>query len=125
MVVKQLAGQCRKPFQVYWLFKDSPARREDYSKMTGSSVFPLKFCQHKWLENVSVAELALGIWPHIVKYVNAVKAKKVADPKSSETINSSWSDPQMSVRIAFFASVAKQITPFLLHFRMTNLCCLL
>ena len=67
---------------LYWLFKDSPARREDYSKMTGGSVFPLKFCQHRWLENVSVAERALEVWPHIVKYVNAIKAKKVADPKS-------------------------------------------
>ena len=25
---------------LYWLFKDSPARRDDYSKVTGSSVFP-------------------------------------------------------------------------------------
>ena len=31
---------------LYWLFKDSPARREQYIKTTGGSVFPLKFCQH-------------------------------------------------------------------------------
>ena len=104
---------------LYWLFKDSPARRDDYSKVTGSSVFPLKFCQHRWLENVSVAERALEVWPHIVKFVNAVKAKKVTDPKSKsyETVSSGCSDPLMPAKIAFFASVAKQITPFLTAFQ--------
>ena len=104
---------------LYWLFKDSPARREDYIKVTGSSVFPLKFCQHRWLENVSVAERALEVWPHIVKYVNAVKAKKVTDPKSKsyETISGSCCDPLMPAKIAFFASVAKQINPFLTAFQ--------
>ncbi|XP_051238135.1 uncharacterized protein LOC127353140 [Dicentrarchus labrax] len=29
---------------LYWLFKDSPARREDYTKVTGSDTFMLKFC---------------------------------------------------------------------------------
>lgn len=28
----------------YWLFKDSLVRRDDYSKVIGSSVFFLKFC---------------------------------------------------------------------------------
>lgn len=104
---------------LYWLFKDSPARREDYIRITGSSVFPLKFCQHRWLENVSVAERALEVWPHIVKYINAVKAKKVTDPKSKsyETISSSCCDPLMPAKIAFFSSVAKQINPFLTAFQ--------
>lgn len=59
------------------------------------------------------------MWPHIVKYVNAVKAKKVTDPKSKsyETISSSCCDPLMHAKIAFFASVAKQITPFLTSFQ--------
>ena len=104
---------------LYWLFKDSPARRDDYSKVTGSSVFPLKFCQHRWLENVAVAERALEVWPDIVTFVNAVKEKKVKDPKtkSYEIIKSSCSDPLMPAKIAFFASVAKQITPFLTAFQ--------
>lgn len=57
----------------------------------------------------------LEVWPHIVKYVNAVKTKKVTDPKSKsyETVSSACSDPLMPAKIAFFASVAKQITPFL------------
>ena len=30
----------------YWLFKDTPARQEDCSKCTGTTVFPMKFCKH-------------------------------------------------------------------------------
>ena len=40
----------------WWLFKDSPARREDFTEVTRSSIFPLKFCSHRWVENVQVAE---------------------------------------------------------------------
>ena len=40
----------------YYLFKDSPARREDYITVTGCNTFPLKFCSHRWLENESIAK---------------------------------------------------------------------
>ena len=62
---------------------------------------------------------ALEVWPNIVKFVNAVKEKKFIDPnsKSYETIKSSCSDPLLPTKIAFFASVAKQITPFLTAFQ--------
>ena len=44
---------------LYWLFKDSPARREDFVSITGSSVFPKQVCSRRWGENVSVVERAL------------------------------------------------------------------
>ena len=31
----------------YKLFKDSPARREDYVKYTGVDIFPSKFCNYR------------------------------------------------------------------------------
>eukprot|EP00117_Sycon_ciliatum_P040123 scpid49772/ scgid29541/ len=46
---------------LHWLFHDDPARREDYVELSGSSTFPLKFCGHRWLENVPVAERLLDI----------------------------------------------------------------
>ena len=32
---------------VYSHLHDTPARREDYTKMTGSEMFPLQFCGHR------------------------------------------------------------------------------
>ena len=58
---------------VTWLFKDSPARREDYPSVTGSTSFPLDFCRHRWLENVPVVERAVEIIPFVVQYVTAAK----------------------------------------------------
>ena len=52
------------------LFHDSPAKREDYQQITGSTVFPLPFCGHRWVEDKKVADRALEIWPNIVKYIS-------------------------------------------------------
>jgi hypothetical protein len=58
---------------MYSLFKDSPARRADFTSVTGSSKFPLKFCQIRWVENVIVAERALEVYPHVKKYLQNTK----------------------------------------------------
>lgn len=44
---------------MHFLFLNVPARREDFTKLTGSSCFPLPFCGHRWVENVLVAERAI------------------------------------------------------------------
>ena len=54
---------------LWQLFHDTPARRENFVKLTGSTVFPLKFCLHRWVEDVVVAERAHQLWPNIKKYV--------------------------------------------------------
>ena len=38
-------------FCAYIVFKDSPARRDDFYTVTNSSMFPLKFAKHRWLES--------------------------------------------------------------------------
>ena len=35
---------------MYIVFNETPDRREDYVKATGSNVFPVKFCYHRWLD---------------------------------------------------------------------------
>ena len=45
----------------YTLFKDSPARRENFITITRSMSVPAKFCFHLWLENMSVARCAIEI----------------------------------------------------------------
>ena len=76
---------------LYRLFKDTPARREDYTSVTGSSAFPLRFCSHRWVENVGVARRAKAIMGNVKKYVQAVRSKNVKDPKTkSFEIISQW-----------------------------------
>ena len=45
----------------YRLFKDCPARQDDFKKSSGKSIFPIKFVQHRWLENISVIQRCLFI----------------------------------------------------------------
>ena len=49
---------------LYWLFKDSPARREDFIQATGSMLFPLVFCAHRWVEYAVVAYRELCKFGH-------------------------------------------------------------
>ena len=46
---------------MYWLFKDAPARRADFTAVTGSKKFPKKFCQVRGVENVSTCERAIEV----------------------------------------------------------------
>jgi hypothetical protein len=60
---------------LYYLFHDSPACTQDFQKITSCTKYPLKFCAHRWLENATVAERAIEIWPHVQKYVRELKKK--------------------------------------------------
>ncbi|XP_041668456.1 uncharacterized protein LOC121526132 isoform X4 [Cheilinus undulatus] len=44
---------------MHFLFHDTPARRDDFIALTKSSVFPLPFCGHQWIENLPVVERAI------------------------------------------------------------------
>ena len=99
----------------YWLFKDTPARREDYESTTGCNNFPMKFCQHRWLENEPVCKRLIGLLPHLKKYVKSVTEGKCPDPKtkSFETVKQCVADPLLAGKLSFFLSVAQLVTPFL------------
>ena len=102
---------------LYRLFKDVPARREDYINATGNneSQFPLKFCQHRWVENVIVANRAMEIRENIESYVTSVSNKECKDPctKSFETVKQWIADPLGKAKLAFFVYVATPIELFL------------
>ena len=57
---------------LHYLFEDSPARREDYTSITESTVFPLNFCATRWVEDDKVAQRALEIWQNVEKYIKEV-----------------------------------------------------
>ena len=44
---------------LYNLFPDSPAKREDYKKITGSKVFPLPFGGTRWIEDKKVGDRSI------------------------------------------------------------------
>ena len=104
---------------LYYLLKDSPARREDFSKVFGSTRLPLKFVNHRWLENETVCERALELWEDILKYVKAVESKEITKPgkKSYETVIEASKGKLIRAKLHFFKCVAGQIRPFLAIFQ--------
>ena len=112
----KLFGELESLFSsVYWLFKDSPARRDDFEKITGSSCFPIKFCKHRWLANLPVAQRFLLVWENIKKFVQAVDRKQVSKPKcKSFTVAKDNVANEMVVPMTqFYITLAQEIYPFL------------
>ncbi|KAL6491477.1 hypothetical protein MHYP_G00018220 [Metynnis hypsauchen] len=101
------------------LFNCAPARREDFSSATKSSVFPLPFCGHRWLENLLAIERAVEVWPSIVKYVDLVKTKKLPNPGSSsyDTIAVARMDPLLLAKFHFFMAISRVFQPFLTKYQ--------
>ena len=77
---------------IYGLFKDSPARRANFTDITGSTVFPLKFCQIRWVENVNVATRALELLTKVKKYVED-KSVSLPNNVTCRNIKKACSDP--------------------------------
>ena len=108
---------------MYRLFKDAPARRDDYRSVNGITTadadFPLKFCGHRWLENEPVVIRALAVWDKVVKYVEAVMEKKVPHPHnmSFDVLLVATKDKLMKARFHFFQSVSMAVTPFLTRYQ--------
>jgi hypothetical protein len=100
---------------MYSLFKDSPARRADYIAITGSMKFPKKFCQVRWVENVGVAARALEVIDGVKKYVQ--QTKNLPKTTTCTNVKELCSDPLAVPKIAFFASVAALLEPFLKRFQ--------
>ncbi|XP_060799406.1 uncharacterized protein LOC132901006 [Neoarius graeffei] len=109
---------------MYRLFKDAPARREDYMTVNGlttgaDSNFPLKFCGHRWLENEPVLTRALEVWDRVIKYVEAVVAKKVSHPNNTsfDVLLNARKDKLIKAKFQFFLAVSMAVTPFLTKYQ--------
>lgn len=89
---------------LYNLSKDVPARRALYVQYSGSDLFPLKFCGHRWLENGEVAKRAIDILGNIRKFVNGVNRDKVEPKcKSYSDIVKFLKDPLVCAKLTFFS----------------------
>ena len=90
-------------------FDESPAKRKDCTKITGSEIFPLQFCGHRWLEDKSVAERALHIWPQITAYIRGTLKKPMSQIPTSNTfstVSSAVQDSLITAKLEFIVSVA-------------------
>ena len=101
---------------LYSHLHETPARRKDYTKMTGSEVFPLQFCGHRWLEDKRVAERAVEMWPSLTTYITEILKK----PKSQVPTSSSFS----TVKSVVLNKLTTAKLEFLAHlvFYQTSLC---
>lgn len=97
---------------MYWLFKDTPARRADYTNITGSILFPKKFCATRWVESSAAADRALEIFDNVVKYVQSKKVKLPINI-STTNIKNACNDKLIKAKLAFFSTIALSLEPFL------------
>ena len=98
-LVKQARG-------LYSLFHDSPARRAEFSMLTGCSTFPLRFCATRWVEDLRVVERALQLLPDVTKYVNAVLKKPPSQVPKTATfvaVRDGCFDELLVCKLKFFA----------------------
>ena len=100
---------------IYKLFKDSPARRADYTVLTESDIFPKKFWAVRWAENVEVCEWALQVFQSIQLYIS--KSKKLPATYTDKIVKETCNDPLTEAKISFFCPVASILEPFLRRFR--------
>ena len=109
---------------LFTIFHETPARREDFTAITSSVIFPLKLCLHRWVANSSVAARALAMLPHLKKYVSVIdknpKPYAVPNSKSFATVKLACSDALMPARLMFFESVACQFELFLVRYQSDN-----
>ena len=104
---------------LWYLFHDSPARRDGFKEVTGTTVFPLKFCATRWIED-RVAERALEIWPNIEKYIkHLLKEPKSKQPKSASysTIQKPYKDVLVPAKLQVFVFISKVLKPFLVKYQ--------
>ena len=104
---------------LYSHLHETPARREDYTKMTGSEVFPLQFCGHRWLEDKRVAERTVEMWPSLTTCITEILKK----PKSQVLLpvhfqlKSAVLNKLTTAKLEFFMSIAAAMRPYLQTFQ--------
>ena len=100
---------------IFYLFNDFPSRKAAYTRITGTSKFPEKFCTTRWVENAKACTTALGILPHIRKYIEAVG--KLPTSKVFAKVKLMLEDPFLEAKLGFFQGLAHKLERFLRMFQ--------
>ena len=106
---------------VFQLLHSSPARRDDYQSITGSTTFPLFFCATRWVENKRVAERLIDIWPNVVvvvKFWSGFCKSKQPKCKSFENVKQAMEeDPFIVAELKFFSFICSLVEPYLTKYQ--------
>lgn len=86
------------------MFNDSPARRGQFTLITGSKIFPLKYCRVRWLENGVCVERALKIFDDLKKFVTHPSIN-LPKTKPIENVQSQINDKLLTCKLAFFKTL--------------------
>lgn len=101
---------------VFYLLHDSPARRDDFISVTGDTLFPLYFCETRWVEDKCAAERLLEIQANIVKlvdYYDSLPKYKQPSFKTYIHVKNAVSDPFTKSKLYYFSYIAGLLQPFL------------
>ena len=86
-------------WDVYYIFNDSPAPRAEFIELTGKSIFPLKHCTIRWLENVPSIDRLLSIFDDIKKFVDS---RKYLNTKPLKNVSVQTKDIFLKCKLGFF-----------------------
>ena len=123
--VKATGWNLEKVLKAMWkMFNDSPARRDLYIQLNTSDVFPLMFCQTRWVEDEPVAVRAIQVWQYVVNVIKhfqtLCKSKQPANNKSYDTLVDYHNDVFMKVKFQFFIDIAGMMCSYLKQFQTDN-----
>nr|XP_047134852.1 uncharacterized protein LOC124812369 [Hydra vulgaris] len=54
---------------MYNLFKESPAKIDEYIRVCETDLLALPFCATRWVEDEGVASRGIVVWPNMVKII--------------------------------------------------------
>ncbi|XP_063216844.1 uncharacterized protein LOC134527824 [Bacillus rossius redtenbacheri] len=102
---------------IYFIFNESPARRADFTSVTGRKEFPRKYCTTRWLENVPFLERALLLFDDVKKFIENTKAVKT---KTLLNVRDQSKDKFMKCKLSFFKSLSNDCEPFLKKYQTAS-----
>ena len=103
------------------IFDKSPACQDVYLIEGTWVLFPIKFCETRWIEEGEVAEWTLETWDSRVAtvrfWVGLFKFKQPRNNKSSDTLVTHHQDLLIPAKSNFFAFIAGMLKSFLVLFQ--------
>lgn len=102
---------------IFYMFNDCPARRAEFTAITGGDKFPLKHCTTRWLENVKCIDRVLLVLDNVIKFID--NAKKVQS-KPYKEVTEHVKDKFLKCKLAYYKALSSDCEPFLRRFQSSS-----